>query len=147
MLHYVEDRTLAVDIDIKPTSCPNPLKVKGNGVLPVTILGGENVDVSEIDPETIAVEGVSALRWEIDDVAEPYGDGLTDTPDREECWAKGPDGLVDLALKFDKQAIIDVPGSVEDGDVVVLTLTGNLMDGTPIEGQDVVWIIDRGAKK
>ncbi len=40
----------------------------------------------------------------------------------------------------DAQAIVAALGAVNDGDVLVLILTGELLDGTPIEGQDVVWI-------
>lgn len=32
-------------------------------------------------------------------------------------------------------------GPVEDGDVIVLRLTGELLDGTPIVGEDVVVIL------
>ncbi len=38
-------------------------------------------------------------------------------------------------------------GEVADGDVLVLTLTGNLLNvsvGTPIQGQDVVVIKEKG---
>lgn len=34
-------------------------------------------------------------------------------------------------------------GTVNNGDNVVLTLTGNLKDGTPIQGQDCVVIIKK----
>jgi len=37
--------TIEVPVDIKPTSCPNPLNVKSRGVLPVAILGTADFDV------------------------------------------------------------------------------------------------------
>ena len=42
-----------VDIDIKPTSCPNPLNVKSKGVLPVAILGTASFDVNDVDVSTV----------------------------------------------------------------------------------------------
>jgi TolB-like protein len=62
-----------------------------------------------------------------------------------ECFIECPDGFEDLTLKFDKQEIIETLGSFDVGDEIVLTLTGHLKDGTPIEGQDCVVIV--GEKK
>ena len=62
---------ITVNIDIKPGSCPNPLNVKAKGVLPATLLGTEDFDVTAIDPETICLtrEGyedyrVLPIRWD-----------------------------------------------------------------------------------
>ena len=125
---------IRVSVDIKPRSWPNPLNVNKKGVLPVAILGTEDFDVTQIDPATVRLEGVAPLRWALEDVGTP-GDPLD-----------GPDGFTDLTLKFAAQAIVAVLGPVNDGDVVVLHLTGNLkeeFDGTPIEGEDVVRIIKK----
>ncbi|MDH4269508.1 MAG: hypothetical protein OEV52_04330 [Dehalococcoidia bacterium] len=125
---------IEVSVDIKPMSWPNPLNVNEKGVLPVAILGTEDFDVTQIDPATILLEGVAPLRWALEDVG-TAGDPLA-----------GPDGFTDLSLKFDAQAIVAMLGPVNDGDVVVLHLTGNLkaeFDGTPIEGEDVVRIIKK----
>lgn len=129
-------------VDIKPTSCPNPLNVNSNGVLPVAILGTAAYDVMQVDPGSIQLEGFSPLRWSYEDVAGPVG------PDAEECecTTAGPDGHLDLTLKFDKQDIIDWIGDVEDGQYLPLTLTWNLLDGTPQEGSDCVVIRKKGKK-
>lgn len=50
------------------------------------------------------------------------------------------DGFEDLTLKFDTPAIVAALGSVTDGELRVLKLTGNLLDGTPIAGEDVMVI-------
>ncbi len=131
---------LDIPVDIKPQSCPNPLNVKSRRVLPVAILGTEDFDVTEIDPALIMLEGVSPLRWALEDVAAPKGE-------LEECTTAGPDGYIDLTLKFDVQEIVAALGGVSDGDVLVLKLTGNLQTGfggTPIEGEDVIIIIKKG---
>ena len=136
-----------VSIDIKPTSCPNPLNVKGKGVLPVAILGTVDFDVTQIDPASVELERVSPLRGAFEDVATPY-DGTLEVCD--DCSTEGADGYMDLTLKFDKQEVVaalEALGEVSDGDCVVLTLTGNLKEafgGTAISGQDVVRIIKKG---
>ena len=56
------------------------------------------------------------------------------------CTEDGPDGELDLVLKFDKEAVVAFLGAVNDGDCVELTLTGKLLDGTPISGSDHVLI-------
>ncbi len=129
---------LAVSIDIKPTSCPNPLNVKSKGVLPVAILGLEEFDVSTIDVASIHLNGVQPIRSSLEDVATP----LTD-PIECECTTNGPDGYLDLTLKFDTQKIVETLEEVNKGDILTLPLTGVLYDETPIEGADCIVIVGR----
>ena len=133
----IEAEPLVVEVDIKPGSCPNPLNVKSKGVLPVAILGSEDFDVFSIDPVSIRLEGVAPVRSSYEDVATPVSNKTDDC----ECTTEGPDGYLDLVLKFDTQEIVDALGGVYDGDVYLLTLTGKAVDGTPIEGTDCVIII------
>lgn len=138
---------IPVHVDIKPQSCPNPLNVKGNGVLPVAILGTEEFDVTQIDPSTVLLEGVPALRWAIEDVATPYIGEIGDPLEKDQCSIEGPDGYLDLTLKFDKQQVVAALGDLFDGEVLLLKLTGNLIEdagGTAIAGEDVVWILVKG---
>jgi hypothetical protein len=131
-----------VDLDIKPQSCPNPVNVKSNGVLPVAILGTDLLDVNDIDLSTIRLEGVAPLRSSIEDVATPvYGDG-----DQCQCicTTAGPDGFEDLTLKFRKQSIVAALGEVNDGDVIRLTLTGEFSNLTGFEGHDCIIIRKKG---
>jgi len=125
-----------VAFDIKPGSCPNPLNTKSRGQLPVAILGTENFDVMTVDPEMVALEGVSPLRWSYEDVASPVEPG----GDVCECSTGGPDGYMDMTLKFETQSIVAALGSVIDGETRVLTLTGMTYEGAAIEGQDCVVI-------
>ena len=39
-LRCFSTQSMEITVDIKPGSCPNPLNLKSNGVLPVAILGG-----------------------------------------------------------------------------------------------------------
>jgi len=128
-----------VAVDIKPGSCPNPLNTKSSGVLPVAILGTGDYDVTTIVPTSVRLAGVEPLRNSLEDVASP----LWDTNDCN-CMEAGPDGLLDLTLKFETQGIVKAIGDVNDGDVLTLELTGVLYDPppyeTPIEGADCILI-------
>ena len=137
-----------VSLDIKPGACPNPLNVKSRGVLPVAILGTEDFDVTTIDPASIRLAGVAAIRSNIEDVGTPF-EPFIGKEDIYDCNIEGPDGYIDLTLKFDTQEIVLALGEVEDGEAPLLTLTGNLMEefgGTPIMGEDVVVILKKGKK-
>jgi len=93
----------------------------------------------------VLLEGVAPVRWALEDVATPY-EPFTGKENKTDCTTEGPDGFLDLTLKFNTQEIVAALGSVEDGDVVVLYLTGNLMeefDGTLIKGEDIVWILKK----
>jgi hypothetical protein len=127
-----------VDVDIKPGSCPNPLNVKSQGVLPVAILGTEYFDVSDVDVGAVRLAGVAPIRFNYADVATPFEGELCD------CHELGPDGYLDLTLKFDTQEVLDALGEVEDGDVLELILTGEGVVGIPIEGSDCIRIIKKG---
>jgi hypothetical protein len=143
---YYDDLSIAevleIGVDIKPQSCPNPINVNGKGVLPVAVLGTEAFDVTTVDPASVRLEGVAPLTWAWEDVAAPF-DGEFDG-ELYDCHELGPDGHLDLVLKFKTQEIVEAIGEVYDGDVLTLTVTGTLFDSTPIMGSDVVWIIEKG---
>ena len=133
-----------VPVDIKPGSCPNPLNVRSHGKLPIAVLGTVDFDVTTIDPVTIRLEGVAPIRSSIEDVATPF-EPFTGKEDCDlDCNDDGPDGWLDLTLKFRTQEIVDALGEVENRECRVLTLTGNLKEesgGTPVEGEDIVLIL------
>ena len=132
--------SLVLSIDIKPQGCPNPLNVGANGVLPVAILGTAAFDVTKIDPSSLKLQGVSALRSALEDVSTPFtGTHQSATS----CTTAGSDGFTDMVVFFDNPSVGAALGNVTSGDVLVLTLTGNLLPqfgGTPVTGQDVVII-------
>lgn len=126
--------------DIHPTSCPNPLNVKSRGVLPAAILGTEDFDVMQIDPASIMLACTAQpLRWSYEDVATPVG------ADAElcECTEEGPDGFMDLALKFATQEVVAAIAPFDDGDEISVMVSATLLDGTVIVLDDCVWIIDK----
>jgi hypothetical protein len=130
-------------VDIKPTSCPNPLNVKSKGVLPIAILGTDTFDATQVDPASVRLEGVAPLRWDLEDVATPF-EPFVGKEDAYDCTEEGPDGYMDLTLKFDEQEVVAALGDVSDGDVLVLQLTGDLVEGGSFVGEDVVVILKKG---
>ncbi|MBW1999261.1 MAG: hypothetical protein JRJ29_15040 [Deltaproteobacteria bacterium] len=147
-IYFARLAIIKVEIDIKPGSCPNPLNFKSRGVLPIAILGAEDFDVYEIDPASIRLAGVAPLRSAYEDVATPFH-LHADKADCSDCTDEGPDGWTDLTLKFDTQEVVNAIGDVSDGDCLVLTATGNLLEefgGTTIEGEDILLIKKKGKK-
>ncbi len=146
---------ILISFDIHPRSCPNPFNIKWledidikedkdhpkknkGGVMPAAIVGSGNFDVTEVDISTLLLEGVAPIRNSFEDVTRPVTGG-----DECACTTGGPDGFMDLTLKFSRQKIAVAIGPAEDGDVVILTITGSLMDGTPFEASDCVTILSK----
>ncbi|MEA2000366.1 MAG: hypothetical protein U9N84_00545, partial [Actinomycetota bacterium] len=141
----VQPATIELPVDIKPTSCPNPFNVGKAGVMPIAILGTGDFDVTQIDPASVMLEGVAPLRWAYEDVATPFEPYLGKTY-ADDCHEYGPDGYMDLTLKFDALELTAALGEVADGEVLVLTVSGFLMDGIPIVGEDVIVILKKEKK-
>ncbi len=158
----------SVPADIKPGACPNPLNLGSKGVLPFAILGTSDLDVTAIDPKTVTLGGgvilsaqqdplktekkikilvkdKSPLRWSLEDVGAPSAP-FAGKIDPYQCNALGPDGHLDLVFKFDTELIAASLSDVEDKELVILQLRGQLLDGTEITGEDVV-IIKKGKEK
>lgn len=140
-------------LDIKPTSCPNAFNLKlfefaqgakqnKGGVLPVAILGGETVDVADIDVSTVRLEGVAPLRSNFEDVSSPVDNGNSN--DDCVCTTAGPDGFTDLTLKFQAQSIAAAIVEGLPGDELALTLTFETFDGTSFEVQDCIRFVGNG---
>ncbi len=143
-------------LDIKPGSCPNPFNAKlfdyvggdnehKGGVLPVAILGSDELDVLDVDLSTVRLEGVCPLETGIgyEDVSRPVVDGYVC-----ECTSEGPDGYLDLTMKFSSLEIAAAILANEPptlGDRMMLTITGELTDGTQFEANDCIVFV--GEKK
>ncbi|TET54103.1 MAG: hypothetical protein E3J54_02810 [Actinobacteria bacterium] len=126
-------------VDIKPTSCPNPININKSGVIPLAILGTEDFDVNNIDLSTLKLAGVPALRTALEDVSTPRIHIF-----RNCCETDGADGYLDVTAKFDSQSVLNALGDNTNSDSLVLWLTGNLKDGTPFYGFD--FVIFKGLK-
>jgi len=134
-----------VAVDIKPGSCPNPLNLASRGVLSAAILGSENFDVTTIDPGSIFLEGVPTIRTNYEDVGTEVVDG-----NECDCTEQGPDGYIDLTLKFKTQevveAIMTTYGILTKDQTLILNMNGELYDGTSIEGTDCVNLVGNVSK-
>jgi hypothetical protein len=138
--------TAGVPFDIRPQGCPNPLITKVRGVLPTAILGTASFDVTTVVVESVRLEGVAPSKSAVADVATPFTPFLGKSY-KFDCTAAGADGFLDLELKFDNQQVIQAVEArlgrpLIDGEVLVLTVTGSLNDGTAMVGEDVIFVID-----
>ena len=129
----------SVALDIHPGSCPNPIKTSSGGVIPMAFLGTRDLDITNIDTTTIRLAGIAPIRTFIEDISTPF-EPYVNRESAFDCNRLGPDGFNDLTIKFDTQQVVPAMGPVNNGDLLVLTVTAELFDGTPIRGEDVVVI-------
>jgi len=118
-----------VTIDIKPGSYPNSINPNEEGLLPVAILGSATFNVETINPSTIMIGSV-ALATRGSAKAPKLAFSYEDV---------NGDGYVDMMVFFSVQEL--ETAGIFDTDPVLLTLTGQLSDGTPITGTDSVRIV------
>jgi hypothetical protein len=113
---------LTVTIDIDPETLN--LKIKGKWVTVYAELP-EGYDVADINVGTVTLKGTIPAE------AHPIEIGDYDN-----------DGIPDLMVKFDRQALIEyLDGTTGE---VTLTVSGELGDGTPFEGSDAITVINPG---
>jgi hypothetical protein len=114
---------LDVAIDIKPGSDPNSINLRSKGNVPVAIFSTPAFDATTIDPATVKLADapvrVVGKKGRLQAAAEDVNG----------------DGLMDLLVHIDTQALALAPGDVE------AVLTGATYDGTPIRGSDAVQIV------
>lgn len=132
-----EKTPVYVTLNIKPSHCLYariPINVESRGVTPAAIINDGTYDVTDIDVTTLRLQGVAPLDYAIEDASE--------------CGSTGGDGDSDLTLKFDTKSLADgiknslgEEDTLKDGDIVSLSLTGKLNDGTAIELKEEVNVI------
>jgi len=115
--------TEIVDVDIKPGSDPNSIKLDNRGVIPVAILGSASFDVSDVDVATLAFgpDGVAPAH----DLTDPLVLA-------EHTQDVNGDGFLDLVSHYRNNET-----GIACGDTTA-TLSGALNDGTPFVGFDSV---------
>jgi hypothetical protein len=141
--------------DLKPTSCPNSYNPKSRGLLPAALLGTDMFDVTLVDTASLLIAradgiggSVAAIRTDIEDVAAP----LFERGDPCECHEEGPDGFMDLTMKFSSQEVATLfellginegraQPSVMSDIFIEVVLTGTLLDGTPFDASDCLRIV------
>jgi len=136
---------IPVTIDYRPHRKSNPLNYRSRGTVRVVIFGSAEFDVRQIDRESLRLAGVAPVRGHIRRVY-----SRTD---------RARDEYHDLVLKFKTQQLIKAleisrEQELENGDEVVLNLTGNLKDdgnleddgAIPIEGEDTAVVYGKRHK-
>ncbi|TPW16962.1 MAG: hypothetical protein FD129_559, partial [bacterium] len=131
---------IPVSVDVKPGVCPNPFKTSEQGVVPVAIHGSRDLDVSQIDPASLRLEGVAPMRWALEDVGAPY-EPYVGKDDCLDCAGSKKDRIHDLTVKFDATSLREALGEVTNGECRVVHLAGMLMNGCPIVGEDVLKLL------
>ena len=119
------DPVTLVNLDIKPGNDRNPVNPKSKGKLPVVLFGGEELDVSTIDLETVLLNGVPLAEK---NNGKPFA-SLKD---------KNGDGFDDLVMRF---ALGDL--GIEAG-MDELLISGSFLDGGDFEGSDIISIVGGG---
>jgi len=134
-----EPDPIQVTMDYRPYRSSNSLNYRSRGKVYVVIFGSADFDVSQIDRESLRLAGVAPVR---DRIRKVYS-----RADRAR------DEYHDLVLKFKTKQLIkalEIPleKELENGDQVVLELTGNLKDdtATPIEGEDTAVVYGKRDK-
>jgi len=112
-----------VSIDIKPGSYPNCFNQNERGAIPVAIFGSTALNVKDIDIGSLLLQG---LLVKVTGKSNKYLAHFEDINN---------DGYDDLIVQFQDSDGWMIPGSG------YATLTGQLYNGTPIEGQDTICIV------
>ena len=120
-----------IALDILPNDDPNELtqNVRSKGRLPMAILGSAALDVSLIDPDSIAIVGA-------DTVGPLKAPSICD---------ESSDGIDDLVIHVSRRDLILALGllDLDPGTVVDITVVGVLLDGTCFEATDSVTLVAR----
>ncbi|MGH7340177.1 MAG: hypothetical protein ACREKH_06775, partial [Candidatus Rokuibacteriota bacterium] len=132
---------LAVSIDIKPGSVENPVNLRSQGKLPVAVLTTPELDAASLDPASITLGNDDGDDTPVATKARRRGQGeprlMASLEDVDQ------DGDLDLVLHFKTQALV-INGDLTAG-TTELTLNGLTIEGTAVEGHDVVRIVARQA--
>ena len=138
----------APSLIIKQGACPAPINPNGNGVVPMVLTGTEDFDVQEVQLDSLLLsraddEGNSvaplANHIRFEDLNHPFlGEGPCSCNDDQSS-----DGITDLSLKFSVNEMVNQLG-LTPGESAVLSLRGELSDGSSFSASDCVLIMPPG---
>lgn len=151
---YAYRPIIPVSIDIKFCSNPNGFNCKSHGVLPVTIFGRADLDVTDIDiaslklclaSDTSSCTSTPPVTWSIADRGDPTTDigaaqCAIDPITGLEQHFLNPDGFLDLDVGFVSQKVAALIGcaALDKGEPSpTLVLVGELTNGQPIQSYPV----------
>lgn len=117
------DLPTQVAVDIKPMSDPNGINNDGHGVIPLAILGSATLDVTTINPATVALDGL-AVKFR--------GKSMTAQASYKDY---NFDGFMDLIVQIE-----DLDGAFTSGQTTG-TVTGLFFNGDHFIGTDSLKIV------
>lgn len=139
--------TLVAHLDIRPGSCPNSVNARSKGVVTMALVGSPGFDVSQVDVDSIRLSRLDGLGTDLPQKAlgraRPTFSDVTSPACSGACDCSGsriPDGTSDLLLKFSTQAMaenLELIGRARKS-VVMLRITGTLLDDTAFEASDCI---------
>jgi hypothetical protein len=144
-----ECEPLVATLDIKPGACPNPFNPRSRGIVPAAIAGKITFDVREIDHDSLELRRADGVGGSVRPLNGPPGPGFAiadvtshSSDETSDCHLSPPDGIDDLILKFLTPEFVESLqlASLTSEISVLLTLTGRLLDGTPITASDCILI-------
>ncbi len=140
-------------LDIKPGSCPNSFNRRSNGVLPVSLVGTADFDVSTVNIASLRIsrvdcvggsaapnEGPKGPHTVTEDVATPFEGEPCD------CHEEEGDGWLDLSMKFNSPEVTEALqlAEFEHKDTVEVAVTGTMADGCEFIAYDCLRIVGNG---
>lgn len=142
---WTKKDTTQVAVDIQPGSCTksindNERASRAKAVVSVAIMGSVDLDVHDIDPASIAIEGASPVRWSYGDAGSP----ADKSDDSCACSEAGPDGYPDITLKFYRSELLDALSHDSNPRRTAFARAyGQFTDGSPFEGFDCVPLVGK----
>ncbi len=133
---------------IKQGACPAPINPNGNGIVPMVLTGTEDFDVQEVQLDSLLL---SRADNEGNSVA-PLANHIRFRDLNHRFVGEGPcscnenqssDGIIDLSLKFSVNEMVNQLGLMP-GESAVLSLRGELADGSSFSASDCVVILPPG---
>lgn len=144
---------LPMTVDIMPGSCPNVLSfaepidldfdfIRPAAALPaaqvvVVLYGTPEFDAAAVEPREALLAGIAPAGWTIDDIGRP---DVRETPCG--CGHGTRDGLIDLLLTFDRDAIAESMQPIVEGAVRTLEFHSLSREGLRTRGQDCLTFVD-----
>jgi len=146
---------LVMSIDIKPGNCTNIVNAKSMGILPIAIIGSQDLNVGDIDKKSIKLEyegqPLTIHGKEISFFKKAFTYDVTAPPSETvTCDDEFPDGINDLIIKYKiktiTNALMEAGVKYKNGDKITLTVSATA-NGETFKGSDIITIKKPGRKK
>ena len=149
---------LSLGLDIKPEDCPSPHNPGSKGVLKIAILGADGVSAEAIALDSVRMQRADCKGESVAPQSERRGP-KAEWSDRGapaktpcECRDSDPDGLIDVTLAFDSEALDDglALSDLPRDALVELVVTGVIddpqspFDGAAFVARDCVRLVGGG---